>query len=93
MPRRPSLKDELETLREELATLRASAGEKLADAKSAARDAKDRIADAVDEHSEELNKAVGGFFKDAEDLVADHPLATVAGALVVGILIGRLTSR
>lgn len=30
---------------------------------------------------------------DAETTVSDHPVATVAGALALGIVVGRLTSR
>jgi ElaB/YqjD/DUF883 family membrane-anchored ribosome-binding protein len=30
---------------------------------------------------------------DAEETVAEHPVATVAGALALGLVIGRLTAR
>jgi ElaB/YqjD/DUF883 family membrane-anchored ribosome-binding protein len=41
----------------------------------------------------ELNKMVKTMLDDAETTVADHPVATVAGALALGIVVGRLTSR
>ena len=86
MARRPALKAELDQLREELEELRTAAGAKLGDAAAAARD-------AVEDHGGELKKLIDGYLKEAEETMAEHPLATVAGALVIGILIGRLTAR
>jgi hypothetical protein len=45
-----------------------------------------------DELRELLHEA-SGFFEEAEKNVAAHPAASVLSALVVGILIGRLTAR
>lgn len=41
----------------------------------------------------ELNRLVQDMLADAEETVAEHPVAAVAGALALGILIGRLTAR
>ena len=41
----------------------------------------------------ELANAVTGFIEEAEKEVAAHPAQSVVGALVVGILIGRLLGR
>jgi ElaB/YqjD/DUF883 family membrane-anchored ribosome-binding protein len=41
----------------------------------------------------ELANAVTSFIEDAEKEVAAHPAQSVVGALVVGILIGRLLGR
>src|SRR5579864_9350360 len=40
----------------------------------------------------ELADAITGFLEEAEKDIAAHPAQSVIGALVVGILIGRLTS-
>jgi ElaB/YqjD/DUF883 family membrane-anchored ribosome-binding protein len=45
-----------------------------------------------DELRELLHEA-SGFFEEAENNIAAHPTASVLGALLVGILIGRLTAR
>jgi ElaB/YqjD/DUF883 family membrane-anchored ribosome-binding protein len=41
----------------------------------------------------ELANAVTGFLEEAEKDIAAHPAQSVIGALVVGILIGRLLGR
>ena len=41
----------------------------------------------------ELNRMVHALFDEAEESVAQHPVATVAGALALGIVIGRLTAK
>jgi hypothetical protein len=41
----------------------------------------------------ELSGLVRDMLDDAEESVANHPVATVAGALALGIVIGRLTAR
>ena len=46
---------------------------------------RDQLAQLADE--------VTGFFEDAEKNIAAHPTQSVVGALLVGILIGRLFGR
>jgi ElaB/YqjD/DUF883 family membrane-anchored ribosome-binding protein len=93
MSRRLSLREEIDELRRELESVRSSlkpepkasdAGEK-ADAPPTAGTLEQQIA--------ELNRLVETMLQEAEDTVAEHPVATVAGALALGIVIGRLTAR
>lgn len=48
---------------------------------------------ALENQIGELNKMVKKMLDDAETTVGEHPAATVAGALALGIVIGRLTAR
>ena len=48
---------------------------------------------AVEVQIKELNKLVKTMLDEAETTVSDHPVATVAGAMALGIAIGRLTAR
>jgi ElaB/YqjD/DUF883 family membrane-anchored ribosome-binding protein len=52
-----------------------------------------KIHESIDAQTKELNRMVKAMLDEAETTVADHPVATVAGALALGIAIGRLTSR
>ena len=91
MARRTSLRDELEELKAELAALRAAkapAGEAEA---GAAAEAEPKS--VLEQQLGELNRLVQDMLDDAEAAVAAHPAATVAGALALGIVIGRLTHR
>jgi len=45
------------------------------------------------DHLRELATEVTGFFEEAEKTIAAHPAQSAAGALLVGILIGRLIGR
>ena len=45
------------------------------------------------EHLRELVNEVTTFFEEAEKNVAAHPTESVVGALLVGVLIGRLLGR
>jgi hypothetical protein len=47
----------------------------------------------IREQLRELLEEAGDFFKDGEKNIATHPNASVLGALLVGILIGRLLGR
>lgn len=40
-----------------------------------------------------LTRLAEEMLEEAEDTVANHPVASVAGALALGIVIGRLTAR
>lgn len=89
----------LKKLREELGALKAEilsrrAGPAGEDAPSAtAPEAGSKIHDAMEEQIKELNRLVKTMLEDAEVTVAEHPVATVAGALALGIAIGRVTAR
>ena len=84
MARRKTLRDELEELRGELQGLRGGA----ASATSATE-----ADNPLSAHLTELNRLVQTMLDEAEDTIAEHPVATVAGALALGIVIGRLTAR
>jgi ElaB/YqjD/DUF883 family membrane-anchored ribosome-binding protein len=81
-----SLKAELDTIRAELSRLRHQAGQ--ADGQAESAEAGPLVSQLA-----ELNRLVQDMLADAEEAVAEHPVATVAGALALGILIGRLTAR
>ena len=87
LARRLNIRGELEELRAEILALRTAA-------------AKPEIADPVvkpettlEHQIGELNRMVKTMLDDAETTVVEHPVATVAGALALGIVIGRLTAR
>lgn len=75
-----TLRDELDALKAELAHLKGVAADRME-----ASGANGQIA--------ELNRLVHQMLEDAEETIAEHPVATVAGALALGIVIGRLTAR
>jgi ElaB/YqjD/DUF883 family membrane-anchored ribosome-binding protein len=47
----------------------------------------------IEQQIAELNGLVKDMLAEAETTMAAHPVATVAGALALGIVIGRLTAR
>jgi ElaB/YqjD/DUF883 family membrane-anchored ribosome-binding protein len=81
-----TLRAELDEIRSELARLREAKAE-------TAAAGSDSTASAMGEHLEELNRLVHEMLENAEETIAEHPVATVAGALALGIVIGRLTSH
>lgn len=87
------LRAEIEALRREIAALRAEAGA----AGVAAADNAEGAAEAAESHWAGLVEQLQGlageiadFAEDTEKGIADHPLTSVLGALVLGILIGRM---
>jgi ElaB/YqjD/DUF883 family membrane-anchored ribosome-binding protein len=89
----------LKSIREELNSLKADIlAKRTTPEKSAMPEGQFGLDDAKSESTiehqiSELNKMVKLMLDDAETTVADHPVATVAGALALGIVVGRLTSR
>ena len=81
-----SLRDELDAIRTELSRLRQHAS-------SSGGEASSGEAGPLGAQLAELNRLVQDMLADAEETVAEHPVATIAGALALGILIGRLTAR
>ena len=97
-----ALSKELEALKEELAALRSQRRSRPAAADGETRKRQDRDPSpppAVDEHHHlhgelrDLVKLVTEYVEEAETNLAAHPTATVVGALMVGILIGRSLGR
>jgi ElaB/YqjD/DUF883 family membrane-anchored ribosome-binding protein len=83
MARSTDWRSELDALRKELDGLRHSAEET---AKAAAEE-------VSTPHWKDLQQLVQGMLDDAEEAMAEHPVVAVAGALALGIVIGRLTAR
>lgn len=79
-----TLRNEIDEIRAELARLRDPA-ESSGGAAAATGGLQDQIA--------ELNRLVQDMLENAEETIAEHPVATVAGALALGIVIGRLTAH
>ena len=95
------LSRELKSLQEEISASRRDSQSRLADA-TTARDetaAQASPADVIQTeqqlHGElrELVNEITEFFAEAEKNITAHPTAIVIGAMVVGILIGRLLGR
>jgi ElaB/YqjD/DUF883 family membrane-anchored ribosome-binding protein len=78
-----TLRTELDEIKAEIARMREARAAQEADA----------TASGVGEHIAELNRLVQDMLENAEDAIAEHPVATVAGALALGIVIGRLTAH
>ena len=88
---------ELQSLREELSDAqraRATAPETGGSAASAAEPAKPTPGEReLLDQLRELTDEVTGFFAEAEKSISAHPAQSVIGALLVGIIIGRLLPR
>ena len=80
-----TLRAEIDEIRAELSRLREARTAGQGDAASAQGGVGEQIA--------ELNRLVQDMLENAEDTIAEHPVATVAGALALGIVIGRLTAN
>ena len=92
MTARKTLRSELDELRAEMARLREASAASSAHAEP--REEHEEPASAsIREQIAELNRMVLQMIEDAEEAINDHPVATVAGALALGIVIGRLTAR
>jgi ElaB/YqjD/DUF883 family membrane-anchored ribosome-binding protein len=89
MPLRQSLHDEIAALTREIEALKpAAAAPATAEAEGVAM-----APSELERQIHELTRLVETMLDEAEDTVTRHPVATVAGALALGIVIGRLTAR
>jgi ElaB/YqjD/DUF883 family membrane-anchored ribosome-binding protein len=92
MSRLTNIREELEKLKSEIMTKHSKPGETTLPGESFGK-----VAAGLEEKLEhqigELNKLVHTTMAEAEDKVAEHPVATVAGAMALGIVIGRLSAR
>jgi ElaB/YqjD/DUF883 family membrane-anchored ribosome-binding protein len=84
-----TLRSELDALRAELAQLRQT----VAAQEQASPESASPPGEGLTSEIAELNVLVRHMLENAEDTIAEHPVATVAGALALGIVIGRLTAR
>ena len=90
MARQPSIRAELDQLRAELEALRKAKAPPPPDTEAKA-DAE--ASPSLEQQIRHLTKLAEEMLTEAEDTVAEHPVASVAGALALGIVIGRLTAR
>ncbi len=83
--------NELKSLQQELS---ASQKERLAVPPSAAEPVKESAEEReLRDHLRDLANEVTSFFEEAEKTISAHPVESVVGAMLVGILIGRLLGR
>lgn len=82
------LRAEIEALRREIAGLRAERKTEI-DPEDVAEGAADNLMDQM----RTLAQEISAFAEETEKGVVNHPLTSVLGALVLGILIGRLFHR
>jgi len=61
--------------------------------KSDAPDAASPLAADLEEPFRELNEALSAHMGSVEDFIAARPLASVLGAFVLGLALGRMTGR
>jgi ElaB/YqjD/DUF883 family membrane-anchored ribosome-binding protein len=83
------LRAEIEALRREIAGLRAERKTKIHPEEDLAESAADNLMDQM----RTLAQEISAFAEETEKGVVNHPLTSVLGALVLGILIGRLFHR
>lgn len=99
MARSSHLHHELASLHAELSKpSRAAAKAKSHPAKhkvqsEAAEEADASFAADLEEQLKELSKALSEYTGSIEDFIAEHPLASVLGAFVLGLAIGRMMGR
>lgn len=85
-----SIRRELDALRAEVEALRAARKP----AAAAPEQAEEPTApEGLEEQLRHLLKQAEDMLADAEETVAGHPVASIAAALALGIVIGRLTAR
>jgi ElaB/YqjD/DUF883 family membrane-anchored ribosome-binding protein len=89
MPARDRLKQDFEALKAELVALREPARE----AAHSAAETAEGVLGPLERDAKDLADLVHQMIEDAEQTVKDHPGATIAGAIALGIVIGRLTAR
>ncbi len=86
------LREELEQLKAEILSKRSGLGDADKAAATVGK-ASSKLHDTLEDQIKELNRLVKAMLDDAETTVSEHPVATVAGALALGIAIGRVTAR
>lgn len=87
------LRAEIEALHREIAALRAERNSAANPEESAAETEQEASAGTFVEQLHALAREIAAFAEDTEKGVINHPLTSVLGALVLGILIGRVIHR
>jgi ElaB/YqjD/DUF883 family membrane-anchored ribosome-binding protein len=90
--KQPSLREEIAALRAEVEQLHRSSGSPNA-APDAVTPPSDGQPDNLHKLLGELGDLVQTMLDEAEESVAEHPVASVSAALALGIVIGRLTAK
>jgi ElaB/YqjD/DUF883 family membrane-anchored ribosome-binding protein len=88
-----NLRKELDELRREFESLRDRGVDQLSGKAKEAVAAATKELEGFEGQIAELNRMVHALFEEAEESVSQHPVATIAGALALGIVIGRLTAK
>jgi ElaB/YqjD/DUF883 family membrane-anchored ribosome-binding protein len=88
-----SLRNELEELRREFESLRDRGVDQLSGKAKEAVAAATKELEGFEGQIADLNRMVHTLFEETEESVSQHPVATIAGALALGIVIGRLTAK
>jgi ElaB/YqjD/DUF883 family membrane-anchored ribosome-binding protein len=88
-----SLRKELDELRREFESWRDRGADQLSGKAKEAVAAATKELEGFEGQIAELNRMVHTLFEEAEESVSQHPVATIAGALALGIVIGRLTAK
>ncbi len=88
-----NLRKELDELRREFESWRDRSTDQLSGKAKEAVAAASKELEGFEGQVAELNRMVHALFEEAEESVSQHPVATVAGALALGIVIGRLTAK
>jgi len=86
-----TLRAEMDEIKAELARLREARGSAAGSGGATAEGGTGE--GGMGEQIAELNRLVQDMLENAEETIAEHPVATVAGALALGIVIGRLTAH
>jgi ElaB/YqjD/DUF883 family membrane-anchored ribosome-binding protein len=84
------LRDELHALKAEIAHALRSTNERLADA---SRSRADELAEQIKLALGELGQVLGDEEKQIETIIADRPIATLASAFALGVVIGVMLRR
>jgi ElaB/YqjD/DUF883 family membrane-anchored ribosome-binding protein len=96
MPRKLDVHEKLDALKNDILSLRSEAGKKakyLAGLDDLGNVKAGSTLEQVEHQISELNRMVKEMLDEAESTASQHPVATVAGALALGIVIGRVSSR
>jgi ElaB/YqjD/DUF883 family membrane-anchored ribosome-binding protein len=91
MARHQTIRAELDQLRAELAALRKAKAPPPETEPEAGQSTEAPL--SLEQQIRHLTKLADEMLSDAEDTVVEHPVASVAGALALGIVIGRLIAR
>ena len=90
MPSSSPFHDELLALRADAARLLGTSGDEML---KASREQADKFADQLKAALNELSETLGQQERQLEQLIADRPIATLAGAFALGIVVGLAVRR